>query len=317
MELRAVFLGTPDFAIPSLKALLQARAEFDVVGVFTQPDRPSGRGLKLMASPVKRAAQAASLRVFQPARIRGNEEALKLMRRLRPDIAVVVAFGQILPPDLFSIPGLGCINVHASLLPAYRGAAPVAHAIWNGERVSGVTIMRIDEGMDSGDILAQEETPIGPDMTAAELGQIMALRGAQLLIPTLIAYAAGRLEPQPQDHLRATRAPMLTRNESAIDWSGPASRVHNQVRALNPRPVAFCTLGPDRLKVWRSRLVADAEPVSVEPATVTMAGPDQLHVACGDGRLVALEEVQLPNRRRTAARDFLNGVELKVGDRLG
>lgn len=317
--MRVLFVGTPEFAVPSLQALLQHG--YEVVGLITQPDRPAGRGQKLAAPPVKKLAAAANLPVLQPAKLRQSPETLRFLEEQRPQLMVVAAFGQILPPPVFNFPPLGTINVHASLLPAYRGAAPVAHALIQGEAETGVTIMKLDQGMDTGDILTQWTVPIDENVTAGELEKLLALKGAQLLIQTIPGYARGEIHPQPQDHRRATYAPRIKKEDARIDWNLAAPRIHNRVRGLHPWPVAFTGFRGERIKIWRSRKlsaqVSEARAVGGSAGEILAIGREEIVVQCGERTQLALQEVQLPNRDRIAARDFANGVDLKVGEIFG
>lgn len=312
--MRVVFLGTPEFAVPSLEALL--RNQYEVAGVITQPDRPAGRGQELTASPVKRIAEEAGVPIFQPPRIRSNPEAIGFLKQKSPELILVVAFGQILPEEFFAYPPLGALNVHASLLPYYRGAAPVVHALIQGEKTTGVTIMKIDAGMDTGDILTQGKVPIGENTTAGELEEILANQGAELLVETIPGYARGEIKPQPQDHSRATLAPRIKKEDARIDWNRPARDTHNWIRAFNPWPVAFTTFRSQIVKIWRSELGSKGGPPARPhaPGEVVEVGTDEILVCCGGPSVIALKELQLPNRKRLSARDFVNGTDLRVGE---
>lgn len=316
--MRVLFLGTPDFARTFLEALAQnqSRLGMELAGVVTQPDRKSGRGRRLSPPPVKVTALELKLPVFQCARVRGNADAMAFLRQVRPDVMVVVAFGQILPREFFDWPPFGSVNVHTSLLPRYRGAAPVAHAILNGEKETGVTIMKLDEGMDTGDVLAQARASIGPDATAGELEGQLSRKGVDLLLDSLPAYLSGRLQARPQDHGRASLAPLIRKEDARVDWTRPAFQIHDQIRALNPRPGAFTCFRRERLKVWRSRNPhASCFPVS--SGQIRTTGQGAVVVGCGEGSSLELVELQLANRGRLSARDFANGMNLRTGDRLG
>ncbi len=316
--MRVLFLGTPDFARTFLEALAQnqTRLGLQLAGVVTQPDRKSGRGRKLSPPPVKVAALQFGLPIFQCARIRGDAEALEFLRQARPDVMVIVAFGQILPREFFARPRFGSLNVHTSLLPRYRGAAPVVHAILNGEKETGVTIMKLDEGMDTGDVLAQSTTPIGPDVTSGDLERQLSRQGVELLLGTLPSYLSGELQARPQDHEQATLAPLIRKDDARIDWTQPACRIHDQIRAFNPRPGAFTCFRGERLKIWRSRNPhASAFPVPV--GRIRATGKGSILVGCGQGTSLELVELQLANRGRVRARDFANGMKLRSGERLG
>ena len=316
--MRVLFLGTPEFAIPSLQALLNfSSSDFELVGVVSQPDRPAGRGQKLTPPPVKVLAEQSGLPVFQSERLRDHPDALQFLREKDPQLIVIVAFGQILTPEFFDYPTLGSLNVHASLLPKYRGAAPITHTLINGETQTGVTIMKIDEGMDTGDIVSQGTVAIEENTTQGELEDLLAHQGAQLLIQTLPPYAKGEMRPQPQDHKKATYAPRMAKQEAQIDWNRSAPEIHNWIRALNPWPTAAAHFQGEKVKIWRSRRVeeieGDSRP-SGRPGVILALGPDEIIVECGQTTLLSLGELQLPNRARVSARDFVNGVKPRVGD---
>lgn len=316
--MRVLFLGTPDFARTFLEALAQnqTRLGLQLAGVVTQPDRKSGRGRKLSPPPVKVTALQFGLPIFQCARIRGDAKALEFLRQARPDVMVVVAFGQILPREFFAWPRFGSLNVHTSLLPRYRGAAPVVHAILNGEKETGVTIMKLDEGMDTGDVLAQSTTHIGPDVTSGDLERQLSRQGVELLLGTLPTYLSGELQARPQDHERATLAPLIRKEDARIDWTRPACRIHDQIRAFNPRPGAFTCFRGERLKIWRSRN-PHASTFPVPGGRIRTTDKNSILVGCGQGTSLELVELQLANRGRLPARDFTNGMKLRSGERLG
>jgi methionyl-tRNA formyltransferase len=303
--MRVVFLGTPKFAVPTLEALVAAG--HDVVCVVTQPDRPSGRGQQLTASPVKETALRHALPVYQPERIR-RPEAVAALAALAPDVMVVVGYGQIIPQSVIDIPPHGIVNVHASLLPKYRGAGPVQWAIANGETRTGVTTMRIDAGLDTGDMLLKAETEIGPDETAVELGARLAAMGAALLVETLGNIAS--IAPQKQDSAQATYAPLLKKEDGLIDWRQPAQAIHNRVRAFQPWPGAYTRFRGQQLHIWKSRAAAE------EPSVPGRLLLHPLRVVCGEGAL-ELIEVQLEGRKRIAAEAFANGQRITVSDILG
>jgi methionyl-tRNA formyltransferase len=307
-SLRIVFFGTPEFAVPSLRALLAG--EDEVVGVVCQPDKPSGRGHKLATSPVKDLATAHALPVLQPPKLR-TEDALTPLRELQPDLIVVAAYGKILPPSILTLPRLGCINVHASLLPKYRGAAPIQWAILRGETVTGITIMQMNEGMDTGDILLQRETPIGDDETYGELQTRLADLGAAALRQALSSLKRGELRPRPQDDAAATAAPMIQKEDGRIDWSRRAIDIARAVRAYNPWPSATTTLGGTLLKIHRADVVATT---SGAPGTVHVRGSDTV-VACGEGAL-RIDQLQLAGRKSLSAAEFIRGVRIASGARL-
>jgi len=316
---RLLFLGTPEFAVPSLEALV-ASSEFQVEAVITQPDRPAGRGQRLTPPPVKAFAQAHDIPVLQTERLRRDTRAYELLQSAQPELIVVVAFGQILPRDFFGYPECGTINVHASLLPRYRGAAPIVHAILNGDRETGTTIMLIDEGMDTGGMLSSRAVQIGEDMTAGEVEAILAKDGASLLLQTLPSYLEGRIAPQPQDHSMATYAPRLEKQAGRLDWTRPCNCLHNQIRAFNPWPVAFTTFRGETVKIWRS-LVRELNPTL---GPVAVAVPGAIHeitaegfwVQCGDSAPLLVTELQMPGRNRVNGRDFANGLKIHVGEQF-
>jgi methionyl-tRNA formyltransferase len=323
-SLRVVFFGTPAFAVPSLEALLQSKHQ--VVGVVSQPDRPRGRGQQLQPTPTKAVALAHGVPVLQPPKIR-DEAFLEQIRALGPDLAVVVAFGRILPDALIAIPRLGLINVHASLLPKYRGAAPIQRAVLAGDRETGITIMRIVTEMDAGAIFTMRAVPIAPDATSGEMEAILARVGAELLIPVVDDLAAGRAVETPQDHSLATYAPKITKEEGLIDWSLPADLIHNRVRGLQPWPLASTTIHGVR-QVLRRSAVTGSDPTPpvhnlrmgsdpIRPGTVLRARGDDLIVACGGGTALRILEIQPEGRRTMTAREFLTGRAVAEGDRLG
>ena len=300
--MRILFMGTPDFAVPSLEALL--RAGHQVCGVFTQPDKPKNRGMKLLPPPVKVCAQSHEIPVYQPTKLRDGT-ALALIRELAPELIVVAAYGRILPDDILAAPPVGCINVHSSLLPAYRGAAPINWAVLNGDRESGVTIMHMAHDLDAGDIIAQAVTPIGPEETAPELYQRLAALGAELLVQAVAVLAAGTAARTPQDHSRATLAPMLSKELSPMDWSRTAGQLHDQVRGLLPWPAAVTTLNGTRCKVF-STVVLDAR-TDAAPGTILRADKAGIDVACGGGGVLRIDQLQPDGGKRMKAADYLRG----------
>ncbi len=297
--MRIVFAGTPDFAVPSLKALLAS--EHRVIAVYTQPDRPAGRGQKLTSCPVKEVALSHRLPVFQPATLR-SEQAIEAFARLKPDLLVVAAYGLILPQALLAIPPLRAINVHASLLPRWRGAAPIQRAILAGDRKTGITIMQVVEQLDAGPMLLQQAIPILPGETAGELSYRLAELGAECLLRALSAIASGTLEPIPQDDSQATYAAKICKEEAHLNWSQPAWKLALAIRAFNPWPVAFTRFGETWLRIWRAEAID--RPVSDPPGTIVSAR-GTLEVATGEGCLRLLE-VQLPGGRPMSAQAFLN-----------
>ncbi len=312
-SLSVVFMGTPDFAVPSLERL--AESSHRILAVVTQPDRPAGRGKRPTPPPIKRKAEELGLTVLQPESIKEPSFLTKL-KELEPDVVVCVAFGQIFPAALLNLPPHGCINLHASLLPEYRGAAPIHRAIMDGRERSGVTTMIMSPGLDKGDIILQEEMDIGPDETAGSLHDRMARVGAELLVRTLDELARGEAKPKPQDESRASYAPPLKREDEIIDWGRSAREVHNQVRGLAPWPGAFTYLRGRLLKVWAGRILSERSPARARSGQVIGIEEDGPVINCGEGTYLLLE-VQPENGRRMTARDFLNGYELHVGDVLG
>ncbi len=306
-----VFLGTPAFALPALAAL--CRGGYPLKGVITQPDRPQGRGQDSKAPPVKRFSLEQGLPVFQPDRVR-DPAFLELFCSLAPEMAVVAAFGQILPRELLVLPRYGCLNIHPSLLPRYRGAAPIQWALIRGETRTGVTIMAMDEGMDSGDILLQEETAIGPAEDFPVLHDRLAARGADLLLAAIPQVVSGTLQRIRQDHGAATFAPLLKKEDGLIQWNRRAEDIVNLVRGLTPAPGAYTFLEGKKLRIFRA--AARPGPVFLSPGQVGTGAEEGLPVAAGDG-LVFLQEVQLESKKRMAAADFLRGRRLGAQARLG
>ncbi len=304
-------MGTPDFAVPSLKALVETGHE--VCGVFTQPDKPKNRGMKLQQSPVKQYALEAGLTVYQPAKMRDGE-ALSILQRLKPDLIAVAAYGKILPVDILELPRLGCVNVHSSLLPKYRGAAPINWAILNGDDETGVTIMYMAEGMDTGDILTQAVTPIDINENAAQLFDRLAQMGAELLVETVEGLETGTVKPVPQDESRASHASMLSREQSPMDWGRTARQLHDQVRGLFPWPSATAELDGVRCKILRTAL--SGETTNKAPGTVLQADKKGLRAACGDGGVLDILELQPDGKKAMAATAFLLGHPILMGTML-
>jgi methionyl-tRNA formyltransferase len=309
--MRMVFLGTPGFAVPTLEACVQAGHE--VAAVLTQPDRPRGRGQNSAASLVKQAAVRLGLPVYQPERVR-RPEAVEYLRGINSDAMVVVGYGQIIPPVVIDLAPLGIINVHASLLPKYRGAGPIQWAIVRGETRTGVTTMRINAGLDTGDMLLKAQTDIGLEENAVELGQRLAMMGADLLVQTLAGLAAGSIVPEKQDDAQATLAPLLKKEDGAIDWTEPALAIHNRVRGLQPWPGAQTSFRGAPLHLWKTRMCGNTASTGRNPGSFVSLKP--LVVACGEGALELLE-VQQEGRKRILAADFANGQRLTENDRLG
>ena len=304
---RIVFAGTPDFALASLTALVEAGRT--PVAVLTQPDRPAGRGKQLTASPVKRYAEAQGIPVQQPATLR-DEAAQAELAALAPDLLIVAAYGLILPQAVLDIPRLGCLNVHASILPRWRGAAPIQAAILAGDAKTGISLMAMTAGLDCGPVFHIEELDIGPTETAGELHDRLAALGGEALVAHLDAILAGDLEAVVQDDAAATYAPKIDKQDARIDWSLPAAEVARRIRAYNPFPGAFCFAGDTRIKIWRASATGGAG----SPGAVLQSDREALVVACGDAAL-RVEEAQLPGKRRAAAHEFAGQLEL-AGQRL-
>jgi len=308
---RLLFMGTPEFAVPALKGL--AHGGYPVIGVVTQPDRPRGRGRESAPPPIKVVAEGLGLTVLQPARV-GDDAFLETFRALAPDLVVVAAFGQILPGEIIHGPRLGCINIHPSLLPKYRGAAPINWALIRGEEKTGVTIMRMDEGVDSGAILLQEETPIGEEESFGELHDRLAGMGAELLLIALAMLRTGTLLPRPQDGSLATTAPRLTREDGLIRWENGVRNIVSLIRGLSPLPCAYTFLGGRKLKVFAA--TAEGSAVAEKPGTVAGETAAGLRVAAQDG-YVLVKEVQLEGKNRLPIDEFLRGGRIAPGQVLG
>ena len=305
--MQVVFLGTPAFAVPTLERM--AAAGHSLLAVVTQPDRPRGRGQNPAPPPVKEAALRLGLPVYQPERIR-RPEAVEYLRALAPEAMVVVGYGQIIPQSIIDIPPLGILNVHASLLPKYRGAGPVQWALINGETRTGVTIMRIDAGLDTGDMLLKAEAEIGPEENAIDLARRLAEMGAGLLVETLEGLAAGIIAPEKQDSSQATYAPLLKKEDGLIDWQRPAAWIHNRIRGLQPWPGAYTGFRGQTLHIWKARIAGPAAGTAG-----AILGVKPLVVGCGEGAL-ELQELQLEGRKRLTASEFANGQRLKENESL-
>jgi methionyl-tRNA formyltransferase len=308
---RILFMGTPAFAVPALDGLV--RSNHAVIGVVTQPDRPQGRGRTVASSPIKVRAESLGLTVLQPEKVR-TPDFLEAFHKIAPDLVIVAAFGQILPGEIISEPQDGCINIHPSLLPKYRGAAPINWALIRGDQKTGVTIMRMDEGVDSGDILLQEETPIGEEETFGTLHDRLASMGAGLLLKAIAQLEAGTLRPRPQDHRLATAAPRLSPEDGLIRWDADARTIVARIRGLSPTPSAYTALGGKKLKIFMA--TAETAVVPETPGTVVGETAVGLRVAAGNG-YVLLRELQIEGKKRLACRDFLRGVRIPPGQVLG
>jgi methionyl-tRNA formyltransferase len=313
VALRIVFCGTPAFAVPSLERLLK-EPDFEVIGVVTQPDRPSGRGQQLHGSAVKRAAVAAELPIYQPEKIK-SDEAYEYFGRLAPDAVVIIAYGQIISQRLIAIPRLGWINLHASLLPKYRGAAPINWAIINGEKITGLTTMRINTGLDTGPTLLKYETGIAADETALELTAQLAQAGAPLIVETLRKLAAGEISATPQDDSQATLAPILKKEDGRIDWWLSAFKIYNRMRGMQPWPGAFTTFRGKNCQIWGKPL----RPVSAggQPGIILPTKEDGMLVICGANTVLRVEHLQLEGRKRVTDAEFMSGARIVPGERFG
>jgi methionyl-tRNA formyltransferase len=306
-----VFCGTPQFAVPTLQAVVDSG--FHVCLVVTQPDRPSGRGMEMSAPPVKQLAQKLGLEVTQPDKIKNNLDFRARLEEIKPQAIVVVGYGRIIPQWMIDLPPLGNINLHASLLPKYRGAAPVQWAIAMGETVTGVTSMRIDAGLDTGDILLQRETPITPEDTAETLGPRLAQMGAPLMVETLRGLQAGTITPRKQDNAQATLAPILKKEDGLIDFQRSAREIWNRLRGFQPWPGAYTSFRGKNLNVWAA---SAAGPSALAPAELRVDN-DRLLVGCGEGSVLELLTVQPEGKKRMAAPDFVHGYHPKSGEKLG
>lgn len=311
VPLRIVFCGTPAFAIPSLRHLI-AQPDFRVEAVITQPDRPRGRGQQVSSSPVKDAALDADIAVYQPEKIR-SESAHDFLRRVMPDIVVIIAYGQIIPQSLLDIPELGWINLHGSLLPKYRGAAPINWAIINGEAHTGVTTMKVEAGLDTGPVLLNYETEIGSDETAVQLAERLAEAGAPLVTETVRKLGRGEITPHPQNNSQASYAPILKKEDGRIDWSQPATVIYNRIRGLQPWPGAFSTFGGKTCQIWGRPIERAGMPAS--SGSILLEG-QQVLVSCGRDTALQLDHVQLEGRKRVTAREFASGARLIPDDRF-
>jgi methionyl-tRNA formyltransferase len=310
MSQSLVFCGTPRFAVPTLEAM--AHAGFQVVLVVTQPDKPRGRGLALAPSPVKESALALQLPVTQPESIKNNDEFRAQLTALGPDAIVVVGYGRIIPQWMIDLPRLGNINLHASLLPKYRGAAPIQWAIARGETMTGVTTMRIDAGLDTGDILLQKEIPINPKDTAETLAPALAAIGADLMVDTLCGLDAGTIAPRPQDDAKATLAPILKKEDGRIDFRQAAQEIGNRLRGFQPWPGAFTTFRSKNLHVWETAVAQH----SLRPGEL-LVEDGRLLIGCGAGTALELLTVQPEGKKRMASRDFIHGYRPQNGEKLG
>jgi len=309
--LRIVFCGTPEFAVPSLRRLAD-RPEFSVEAVITQPDRPRGRGQHISSSPVKEAALELGLHVYQPETIK-SESAQEFLKRIAPDAVVIIAYGQIIPARLLTIPRLGWLNLHASLLPSYRGAAPIHWAIANGETITGLTTMQIDAGMDTGPTLLRREVAIGPDETPPELAARMSAMGADLVAESLLRFDRGEISPAPQEEKSASYAPILKKEDGRIDWGQTSQQIYNHMRGFTPWPGSYSTFRGQTCHLWgrpemRGMAGAHITPGEIFPST------KEIYIVCGEGTCLRLESIQVEGRKKISAREFANGARIAPGD---
>ncbi len=309
-SLNLVFCGTPHFAVPTLERL--AETGFHVELVVTQPDRPKGRGLELAVSPIKQRALQLGLPIAQPESIRNNDAFRSQLAALKPDAIIVVGYGRIIPQWMLDLPPLGNLNLHASLLPKYRGAAPIQWAIARGETVTGVTTMKLDAGLDTGDILLQQEIPIAPNDTAETLAPKLASVGADLTVETLHGLQNGKVHPRPQDQAQATLAPILNKEDGLVDFSRPATEILNRLRGFQPWPGAYSKFRGKNLQIWKAAAVDRIFPISE-----LKMEDDRLFVGCGKSTAIELLEVQLEGKKRSSAADFIRGYRPQLGQTLG
>ena len=307
--MKIVFMGTPDFADPSLEALID---KFGVEAVFTQPDRPRGRGKKMVFSPVKEVAVKHDIKVFQPEKLKDDREAVEYLKELKPDFIIVVAFGQILTKEVLDIPKYGCINLHASLLPMYRGAAPLNWVIINGEKKSGNTTMLMDVGLDTGDMLLKDEVEITDNMTSGELHDILMNRGGELLIKTIEGLADGSIKGEKQEG-ETCYAKMLSKETGKINWNNSAESIHNLIRGLNPRPIAHTTYKDENMKIYESEVLAESS--NKEAGTIIEVSKKGMKVSCGKGILL-VKKIQFPNGKPLTIEQYINGKDIEVGCKL-
>lgn len=307
--MRIVFMGTPEFAVPCLERLVADGHE--VVGVFTQPDKPKGRGHKMQFPPVKEKAVEYNIPVFQPQKMRDGT-AYSILKELDPELIIVVAYGKIIPQDILDLPKYGCVNIHASLLPRYRGAAPIQWCVLNGEKKSGVTSMQMDAGLDTGDMLIKAETDIGVNMTAGELHDALSVLGAEVMSQTIKKIVDGTLERTKQDDSLSNYAPMLSKELCPIDWTKPAEKIHDQIRGLSPWPVATASLNGEIYKLHKSENAGKTNGVPGEIVSVDGG----LTVSCGDGNSIRILSIQAPGKKAMSCEDFLRGHKIEVGEKF-
>ncbi len=302
-----VFMGTPDFAVPSLKKIIEKHS---VKAVFTQPDRPKGRGKKLAMSPVKEVAIEHNIPVFQPEKLKNELDTIKMLQEMKPDFIIVVAFGQILPEDVLKAPRYACINLHASLLPRYRGAAPINWAIINGEKKAGVTTMLMEKGLDTGDMLQKFQTDVSEDMTFEELHDILKEEGAELLLKTMEDYAAGKITPIKQNDAESNYAPLLKKDTGKINWNDSADKIHNLVRGLYPAPSAYTNYNDSVMKIHSTKIVDMS--TNKEPGLIEEVNNDGILVSTGKGKLL-ITAVQFPGKKLMSVKDYIKGNNIEKG----
>ncbi len=311
--MKIVFMGTPDFAGEVLISLL--KSEHEVLGVFTQPDKPKGRGKKMMFPPVKEIALEAKIPVFQPTRIR-DEEVLKTLKEIGPDVIIVAAYGRILPKEILELPPYGCINIHASILPKYRGAAPIHWAIIKGEEETGISIMQMDEGMDTGDILMTEKIKIHEDSDTGELFQRLASLGGKMIIDTLEKLKDNKIVPKKQNETDASYSPILTKEDELLDWNMPAKDIYNKIRGMNPWPGVYTYFRGQRLKIQKSVLVEEEKDTGLETGEIISFSSQGILVSANPG-IIGLEIVQPAGKKQLSFNDFINGYKINPGEVLG
>ena len=306
-----IFMGTPEFAVPSLKALIN---EFGVKAVLTQPDKPKGRGKKMAMSPVKEVALEHNIPVFQPLKVKNNLDLISSLREIEPDFIIVVAYGQILPKEILEMPKYGCINLHASLLPKYRGAAPINWSIIDGEAVSGNTTMLMDIGLDTGNMLLKDEVKIEEQTTAGELHDILKERGARLLLDTINGLVDSKIIPKKQEESQTCYASMLNKEMACINWDNNSKDIHNLIRGLNPWPTAYTYYKGSMMKIFKSKVLNKKK--NSEPGIILEVSKEGIEVSTGDGALL-IEEVQFPNGKPLKVCDYINGNSIDIGEKLG
>lgn len=309
--MKVIFMGTPDFSVGTLAALVEAGHE--VVLAVTQPDKPKGRGKEMQYTPVKEYALEKGIPVYQPEKVR-RPECIEELKKYQADVCVVIAFGQILPKEILEMTPYGCINVHASLLPKYRGAAPIQWAIINGESISGVTTMQMDEGLDTGDMLEKVEVPLGEKITGGELHDLLAEAGAKLCVQTLEKLEKGELKPEKQGETPTAYARMLDKKLGNIDWTRPAVEIERLIRGLNPWPSAYTTWNEKTMKIWDADVVDEEK--TAEPGTIIEVTKQTFSVQTGEGAL-SINELQIPGKKKMSADAFLRGYQVKTGEKLG